>query len=283
MIVMSWNIQWGRGVDRRVDLARIVAEARRCADFDVLCLQEVAVNFPGLAGSRGEDQVAALAALLPGYSVHYAPGVDLPDGRGERSLFGNLILSRLPVGQVFRHSLPSPVDASVPGMVRVALEVVVGAPESGLRVITSHLEYYSEVQRRAQVQALRDLHADGWRHARQARPCKGVDSPFRAMPRPEYSLMCGDFNFAAEAGEHGALSAPFGDDTPALVDAWCALHPGQSHPHSVGLNGADWPDHPYCCDFIFVGANLAGRLRHFGCDAASAASDHQPIWVELAD
>jgi endonuclease/exonuclease/phosphatase family metal-dependent hydrolase len=30
----------------------------------------------------------------------------MPDGQGGRSLFGNLTLSRLPVGQVFRHSLP---------------------------------------------------------------------------------------------------------------------------------------------------------------------------------
>lgn len=282
MIVMSWNIQWGRGVDGRVDLPRIVAEARRCANFDLLCLQEVAVNFPGLAGSWGEDQVAELSRLLPGYSAHFAPGVDLPDGQGGRSLFGNLILSRLPVAQVFRHALPWPADTSVPNMARVALEVAVG-DDSGLRIITSHLEYYSEAQRLAQVRALREIHADGWRHAQQVRPCKGVDHPFRALPRPGRSLICGDFNFAAQAAEHAVMSAPFADGTPALADAWRALHPGQPNPHSVGLNGADWPDHPYCCDFIFVSADLVPALRDFGCDALSTASDHQPIWVELAD
>ncbi len=69
MILITWNVQWCRGVDGRVDPARIVAEAKKLADFDVLCLQEIADNFPHprLAGSAGEDQFAALAALLPGY------------------------------------------------------------------------------------------------------------------------------------------------------------------------------------------------------------------------
>src|ERR1700730_4562857 len=45
MRLVNWNIQWGRGVDGRVDLARIVREARALCDFDVLCLQEVTRGF----------------------------------------------------------------------------------------------------------------------------------------------------------------------------------------------------------------------------------------------
>ena len=40
MKLITWNIQWGRGVDGRVDLDRIVRTARAMADFDVLCVQE---------------------------------------------------------------------------------------------------------------------------------------------------------------------------------------------------------------------------------------------------
>ena len=47
MKLVSWNIQWARGIDLAVDPARIVRTANKLADFDVLCLQEVAVNFPG--------------------------------------------------------------------------------------------------------------------------------------------------------------------------------------------------------------------------------------------
>ncbi len=56
MKLISWNIQWSRGVDGKVDPQRIVDDARKLGDFDVLCLQEVAANFPSLAGSAGENQ-----------------------------------------------------------------------------------------------------------------------------------------------------------------------------------------------------------------------------------
>ena len=52
MKLITWNVQWCRGVDGRVDPARIVAEAKRLADFDVLCLQEIADNFPASAARR---------------------------------------------------------------------------------------------------------------------------------------------------------------------------------------------------------------------------------------
>jgi endonuclease/exonuclease/phosphatase family metal-dependent hydrolase len=45
MKLVTWNIQWCRGCDGRVDPQRIVDDARAFADFDVLCLQEVAANF----------------------------------------------------------------------------------------------------------------------------------------------------------------------------------------------------------------------------------------------
>jgi endonuclease/exonuclease/phosphatase family metal-dependent hydrolase len=85
MHLVTWNIQWGRGCDGRVDLARIARVARETADFDVLCLQEVAVNFPGLAGSCGEDGVALLSAAFPAYQVFYGIATDLPDGKGGRT------------------------------------------------------------------------------------------------------------------------------------------------------------------------------------------------------
>ena len=114
MKLLSWNIQWGRGMDGRVDLARILQTIRHEGDFDVICLQEVAVNFSGLPGSRGEDQIAELSAGLPGYTAIYGVATDIPDGRGGRSRFGNAILSRLPIGQVWRHLLPWPAEPGAP-------------------------------------------------------------------------------------------------------------------------------------------------------------------------
>src|SRR5205823_6156154 len=120
------------------DPARIAREAKRIADADVICFQEVAAGFKELAGSRGEDQFAELAALFPGYSAHAVTPVDL---NGKR--FGNLLLSRLPVSRVLRHSLPWPSAPDTPAMPRAAVEAVVEAPGGALRVLTTHLEYYS--------------------------------------------------------------------------------------------------------------------------------------------
>jgi len=84
MRLVDWNIQWGRGVDGRVDLARIVAEAKALHDFDVLCLQEVTRGFHeseqagGLKGGPGADQFAELEALIPGATVIDGIGSDLP-------------------------------------------------------------------------------------------------------------------------------------------------------------------------------------------------------------
>ena len=133
MKLITWNTQWCRGIDKRVDPARIVKHARAIADFDVLCLQEIANNFPDprLPGSRGENQFAELSRLLPGYQPVPGVAVDVAAADGGRRHFGNMIFSRHPVCQVFRHLLPYPVDPGVNGMPRVALEAVIEAPFGG--------------------------------------------------------------------------------------------------------------------------------------------------------
>ena len=168
MKLITWNTQWCRGVDGKVDPARIVNHARAFADFDVLCLQEIANNFPDprLAGSRGENQFAELSTRLAGYAAVPGAIIDVPDEKGGRRHFGNMIFSRYPVGQVFRHLLPYPVDPGVNGMPRIALEAIVSTPFGDVRVITTHLEYYGKKKRTAQVEALRTIYAEGSGHAR---------------------------------------------------------------------------------------------------------------------
>ncbi len=149
MRLVDWNIQWGRGVDGRVDLARIVREAKSLCDFDVLCVQEITRGFHesegagGLAGGPSPDQFAELARLLPDAVVIDAIGSDLPSlsAAGLRRQFGNAIVSRIPVRQVLRHSLPWPADPAKPSMQRVALEAVVETDVGAMRVITTHLEF----------------------------------------------------------------------------------------------------------------------------------------------
>lgn len=283
MRLLSWNIQWGRGLDGRVDLPRIAAAIQDIGDFDLICLQEVAVNFPGLPGSRGEDQIAELAAHLPGYTPIYAPATDLPDGRGGRKLFGNALFSRLPVGQVWRHLLPWPADPATPSMQRVLLEAVVSTSIGPLRVLTTHLEYYSPTIRAAQIEAIRNLHAEACAQARAPRRGKGeAGGSFEVLPRPATALLCGDMNFPATAPERARLLAPYPDATLAFRDSWDVLHGDTPHAPTVGIHPVDFVDAPACYDFIFLTQDLAPRLLAHGVDRETTASDHQPVWIELA-
>lgn len=283
MQLMTWNIQWGRGCDGRVDLERIARVARETADFDVLCLQEVAINFPGLAGSSGEDQVALLSSAFPGLQASYGIATDLPDGKGGRSHFGNLIFSRLPVMQVFRHLLPWPADPAVSSMQRICVEAVVQASWGPVRVMTTHLEYYSALQRLAQVDALREIHRHASAHGRSPRSGKEADSTFAVLPRGTSAVLCGDLNFKPVGVEHARVTAPYDDGTPDFADAWLAAHAGAPHAHTVGLHECEWPDEAYCCDFIFVSADLVPRIKDVRVNEESDASDHQPVVLTLAD
>lgn len=283
MKLLTWNVQWCRGIDGTVDPARIANVVRRLGDFDVVCLQEIAMNFPGLPGSRGEDQVLSLAALFPGHEPHFAAATDVEDGRGGRSQFGNLILSRLPVLQVYRHLLPWPVDAVKPSMQRIAIEAVVRVPWGTIRITTTHLEYYSARQRRAQVEALRLLHAEACAHAAAARPSGESGGPFEARPRPASGIITGDFNFNPASPDYQRMTARFDDGAAALIDAWQVAHPGMPHPPTVGIFENSFSAQPDCFDFLFLTADLAARVKAVVVDGATEASDHQPVMLELRD
>ena len=280
--LITWNIQWGRGCDGVVNLHRIVDAARGLADFDVLCLQEVASNFPVLDGSAGEDQPALLAQMLPGYTPVFGIATDVLADDGARRLFGNMILSRLPVVQAFRHLLPWPVDPDQTSMQRVLVEVVIETRFGPLRVMTTHLEYYSVAQRTAQVERIRELHAEAALRARRERTCDSSPGPFRAMRRAAPAILTADFNFRPEDPLHDRMSAPYGNDVPALHDAWQVCHPGVPHPPSLGLfDREQWPDGGYCCDFIYVSQDLCPRIIAVGVDQQTDASDHQPAVLTL--
>ena len=282
MKLVTWNIQWCRGCDGRVDPRRIVDHARAFADFDILCLQEVAANFPTLKGSEGEDQFALLAALLPGFTPVVATPVDVAAPDGSRRTFGNMILSRLPVAQVLRVQLPWPADPAVRSMPRMLLEGVVLTSFGPLRVMTTHLEYYSQTQRALQIEALRAHHAEACGHALDDRARSDSGDPFQAQPHTLSAILTGDFNLRPEDPLHARMTAPSADArAPAFVDAWQFLQPGQGQPATLGVHDRDqWPD-PFACDFIFATADLLPRLRAVAVDATTAASDHQPVLVEL--
>jgi endonuclease/exonuclease/phosphatase family metal-dependent hydrolase len=283
MNLITWNIQSCRGCDGRVDHKRIVEVCRGMADFDVLCFQEVARNYPELPGSSGEDQFALLAGLLPGFTCVDGIATDVLGDAGKRRQFGNLILTRYPVIQVFAHLLPWPTDPSVPSMQRVAIEAVIKAPFGPVRVTTTHLEYYSELQRRQQVNRLRELHAEAAGHRKDLNHARKEGGPFQTMPRPASAILTADFNFRADDPLHARIIAPYSDGTPAYRDAWQVRHGERPHDYTLGVyDHVQWPQ-AFACDFIFITEDLAGRVEDVAVNLNTDASDHQPVLLRLTD
>lgn len=279
MRVVSWNIRWGCGKDGRIRIHAIIDVLRRL-NPDVVCLQEVAANHSELEGSATANQFKQLGGAFGGYhAMEHAPS-ELYKNNSPR-LFGNLILSRYRISQVHRHLLPWPADPENPaGMPRGLMETVIDAPSGKLRLMTTHLEYYSPLQRRAQVQRIRELHAEASSRARIFQPDPSLDAPFQLGFRPASSILCGDFNFTPDSSDYQAMLAPF-DGAPAFLDAWRVAHGGVARAPTTGLHGYPWPDRPDCYDYFFVTDDLAPRVATVDVQSETAASDHQPIVLDL--
>ncbi len=284
MKLVTWNTQSCMGMDRVVSPERIVAVARELADFDVLCLQEISVGYPALTGGQGGNQPELLRALLPGYQLFFGAAVDEWDTDGQRGQFGNLVATRLPVAQVRHHALPYPADPAVPSMPRACTVVTVLDPQLGpVRVMTTHLAYYSRLQRMAQAQALRELHLEACAQAATPPATGEAGSPFQDKRHTANAVLCGDFNFSPTDAEHAVIRRPSSsaDGRQRLWDCWRVLHGRAPQPPTFRVHDqSEGP--PMACDLVFVSDSLKDRVRTITIDAATQASDHQPVAVELS-
>ena len=283
MKLITWNLQWGRGIDGRVDFGRIVRTARALGDFDVLCVQEIADNFPGLEGNDDRNQFAELSALLPGFHCAEGIGVDVAGDKGRRRRFGNAIFSRYGVLSVRRHALPWPADAGKESMPRVAVEATLQAPMGAVRVTTTHLEYYSDIQRRAQALRLRALHDEACHRAAEPGFPTAEGGPFDVTPQTASAILTGDFNFPPEHPACQDLQQPVASGGPRYQDAWRHLNGNVPHTPTFCVHDSRYSRTPYCCDFVFVSENLLPRVRAMRVDSATRDSDHQPVLIEIDD
>jgi endonuclease/exonuclease/phosphatase family metal-dependent hydrolase len=267
--IVTWNIQCGKGCDGVVDLARIANVVRAMGEADVICMQEVTRYDPEIAG--GADQAAELSALFPGYRWIFGPGLDRPPRQ-----FGNLLLTRLPVLQVFLHLLPQPAEGGIKHMQRQAIEVVLAARAGPLRVMTTHLEYYSARHRAVQIERLRALQDEV--AANEASPPKAAASPYDPTPRPASLVLCGDLNLLPGDAEYESVFRP------PIIDSWRRAHPGEPHPPTTGaFDRAQWPMGGHCRDYFGLTSDVARRVEALEVDLDTDASDHQPLRLMLRD
>jgi endonuclease/exonuclease/phosphatase family metal-dependent hydrolase len=279
MRLLTWNIQCGKGCDGMTDLARIVRVARATCDADVFCFQEVSAGFSRHDG--GGDQSAELAALLPGYVPIFRPAIETVDRAGTLHRFGNMTLSRLPVVQINNHILPWPGAGTGRSMRRHALEVTVQAAFGAVRIVNTHLEYYSVAQREAQITRLLELQEDA--SASPKAPTRGPDEPYESQTVAASSLMCGDFNFDVADPQHAMIDR---SNRSGLNyrDAWSTVRGDEQRSPTCGLyDHVQWTGGPDCRDFIFATEDLIDRIRRVDVNGITDASDHQPVLIELAD
>ena len=218
--LLSWNIQNGLGVDGTLSLQRIAERIQKISDPDVICLQEVSVNTLLPDGSR-DDQVSDLAALFPHHTPHFGAAIDrLCTETGKRALYGNLILSRLPVLAVFHHPLPQPAERDLKQMPRQMIEVTVQTSKTPLRIVTTHLEFHSEQHRLAQTERILALNKEVMAQS-DLPPRFEPAGPYSPIVRPSDCIVCGDFNFAVGSKEYDSFTKA------GFRDAWQLRSPGR--------------------------------------------------------
>jgi len=138
--IFSYNIRHGEGMDGRIDLKRI-ADVISAKNPDLVALQEIDKN---CARSGNRDIASELGDML-GMDYRFGKFMDFQGGE-----YGMAVLSRFPIVETIRHSLP---DGAEP---RCALEIKVQIDDSTspISFVCIHNDWINEGIRVKQVEAL---------------------------------------------------------------------------------------------------------------------------------
>ena len=288
MRLLSYNIQYGFGVDGVYDLGRV---ARVMEGADIIALQEVERNW---SRTGFDDQPALLEAALPQYYAVYGPAFDMDasvveGGRvvNRRRQFGTMILSRWPILWSRLHLLlmrrmVDPLNTQNP-----ALEAMIVTPLGPVRVFSIHLAHVGVQERLEQIAFLLAHHArvpvsggpwSGWDDEPARNWTEGLAEP----ACPQSAIWMGDFNSEPFSAEHRAITGevpyhPGAIYADGFVDAVarCGV---RLHTHSKVIGGEVRLRQ---LDHCFVTGDLAGRVAGAWTDPAEVASDHLPLWVQM--
>lgn len=287
MKYVTYNIQYGIGLDGRYDIGRI-AEAVRGAD--VIALQEVTRNNPR---NEGRDMVAEIRERLPDYFAVYGAnfeidvGSHVKDGKAVdvRFQFGNMVLSKTPILSSRNILLPRDRSFERLNLQRGALEALIETPFGPVRFYSTHLDHRSPDERSEQ---LRFLMQRVLAYPLEGGALTGVaEIGFVEPPRPEDFMLMGDFNMLPGSAEHvglvGCVDHEFGMPLVASRPVDAAAWITQGEPSTTWLDPVRPRDENRRkrIDYCFASAGLAGRLKSSWVDSKAEGSDHQPVWIEL--
>lgn len=234
--ILCYNIHYGQGNDGVYDLERLAAVIKAVKP-DLVALQEVDV----MVRRSGKVHQASKLGELCGLKSFYGPTQHYEGG-----LYGNAVLTNLPVLDVLIHPLPytdaTPELTTYP---RAAIAVTVEGPDGKpLRFISTHFQHNVENDRVAQAQAINELFA-----------AEGDNLP---------TILAGDMN-----------ATPDSEPVRILCEKWENAIDGAAAPTVPSQNPASR------IDYIFYRAQSRFRVEETRVIEEAMASDHRPVFAAL--
>jgi endonuclease/exonuclease/phosphatase family metal-dependent hydrolase len=230
--VLCYNIHYGQGTDGNYDVARL-AKVILKEKPDLVALQEVDVGVK----RSGRVHEARRLAELTGMAVRFGPTQHYEGG-----LFGNAVLTKLPVLDVHIQPLPyteaTPEKVTYPrGAIAVTLKSRSGKP---FRFISTHFQHNVAEDRLAEAKAIN-------------RHFAGEDD---SMP----TILAGDMN-----------ATPDSEPIKTLLSRWKNATDEPAAPSAPSRNPRSR------IDYIFYRAAPHLKLTHAEVIAEEVASDHRPV------
>lgn len=234
--VLCYNVHWCKGTDGKYDVAR-VADVINKAKPDLVALQEVDV---GVKRSGRVHDVRELSKLT-GLAARFGPTQHYEGG-----LFGNAVMTKLPILDVAIHPLPytesSAERTTYPrGAIAVTMEGPDGKP---LRFVSTHFQHNVQEDRVAEAKTINKLFAADGDNLR--------------------TILAGDMN-----------ALPDAEPVTELLKKW-----------TNAIDEAETPTAPATkprsrIDYVFYRNTEDFRLVESNVIPESIASDHRPVLAVL--
>lgn len=234
--VLCYNVHWCLGTDGKYDIAR-VADVINKAKPDLVALQEIDV---GVKRSGRVHDVRELSKLT-GLAARFGPTQHYEGG-----LFGNAVMTNLPILDVAIHPLPyTESTAKRTTYPRGAIAVTMQGPDGKpLRFVSTHFQHNVPEDRLAEARAINNLFAaddDGLR-----------------------TILAGDMNAVPDAEPVTELLKKW---TNAIDEAATPTAPATKPRSRI--------------DYIFLRESSQFRVVESKVIPESIASDHRPVLAVL--
>lgn len=234
--VLCYNIHYGQGNDGVYDLERLAAVIK-AVEPDLVALQEVDV----MVRRSGQVHQAEELGRLTGLDVYYGPTQHYEGG-----LFGNAILTKLPVSRVWIQPLPyteaTPELTTYPrGFVAVNVRTPGGKE---VRVVSTHFQHNVEEDRVAEAEAVNGFLA-------------GKDDP---LP----TILAGDIN-----------AVPDSEPMKVLLSKWTNAIDAEAAPTVPSK------DPKSRIDYILFRQGDPFEVLETRVIPEAMASDHRPVFTVL--